>query len=445
MKTRFLFFFYFIGGIGTASAQHDTTSGSTFPDSLYSVEDVIIIGNDITKRHIIENEMSLHRGDIITHEAVEFDQERIYSLRLFTKVEIDVVPETKQSATIIVRVHERWFFYPYPVVGIKDHSFSKIFYGAGLIHNNVGGKNVLVYGQFAAGYDPFISLGYADPLFGQNKKIFFSTRVYYTEQRNRSLVSLQNGPNFDESRWGAEMSLGKRYSLFSSTTTTLEYLNLYVSDNRSGRTLAPSGHDHYFSFTSSYRYDTRDLADYPRLGTLLNVSISKVGIFDNVVNYQRYNLDFRRYIPIVDDMILAGRVFTSIAAGGSVPNYGHTFFGYGDRIRGHFRTILEGEQIAGSTVELHFPIIKPSYIRIEQIPIEQFRDIRYALNLAIFADAGNTWYRKDPIAINKFRSGYGFGFHINLAYSAVGRIEYAIPYGSPFSKGEIILDIGASI
>ncbi len=416
-----------------------------FPDSTYRVGQIIYIGNELTKDYIIEHEMSLTPGSLITHQSVQYDIDRIYSLRLFTKVDIEVHPDTADIATLLVIVNERWYFYPYPVVGIKDRDFSKIFYGAGVIHTNFEGRNVLLFGQFAFGYDPFVSVGYTDPLFSFENKIFLSSRIYYTEQRNRSLVSLANAPNFDERRWGGELAVGKRYSKFTIVTTRLEYLHLSVTDNRAGRTLSPGGTDDFFMFSTSYRYDTRDLADYPSFGTLLQTSVSKIGIFDDVVDYQRYGIDYRRYIPTFGDLVIAGRVFTNIASGGPVPNYGHVFFGYTERIRGHFNKILEGEQIIGSTVELHYPLISPNYIRFDFIPMEQFRDIRYALYIAAFADAGNTWYRNEPLALNRFFSGYGIGLHLNLAYSAVARVEFAVPYRKPVSKGEIVLDIGAAL
>jgi outer membrane protein assembly factor BamA len=430
--------------VASLSAQTDS-SVSSFPDSTYTVGRIIISGNAITKEYVIENEMTFHQGDLITHGEVEYSKQRIYSLRLFTKVSIDVLPDNDSSATILVQVSERWYFYPYPLVGFKDRDFSKLYYGAGVIHNNVGGRNVLLYGQFALGYDPFVSIGYADPLFESKHHIFFKTHAYYTEQRNKSLVSLQSGPNFDEERWGGDISVGKRFTLFSSLTTTLEYVNLHVSDNRSGRTLSPTGRDDFFSFSASYQYDTRDLSDYPRLGTFFTISISKIGVLNSVIDYQRYNLDLRRYIPIGSSVTVAGRAFTSLAEGGAIPNYGHVYFGYDERIRGYYRRILEGEQITGGTMEIHIPLITPGYFRIDKIPIEQFRDFRYALNFALFADAGTTWYREEPFALNRFFSGYGFGFHVILAYSAVGRIEYAIPYGGNVAKGQVLLELGAAL
>ena len=444
MRDLFGLFFFLCFAVEVPAQQFDS-SQCTFPDSTYRVGQVIFAGNVLTKDYIIEHEMALKHDSLVTHQAVQYDINRIYSLRLFTKVDIQVVPDSADYATLVVTVSERWYLYPFPVLGIKDRDFSKIFYGAGIIHNNVGGRNEQVFGSFALGYDPYISFGYTNPLVDVEREIFFSFRSYYTKQQNRSLVSLANSPNFDEIKWGGMGTVGKRYSLFTLASTTLEYTNLKVSDNRAGRTLSPSGRDEFISLHASYLYDTRDLKEYPSAGTYLSLGVSKHGVFENNVNYQRYNIDARKYFPVVNDLVFAGRVFTSLSSGGSVPNYGHVFFGYSERIRGHFNTIREGEQLVGSTVEMHYPLVSPRYIRLNFIPFEQFRDLRYAVYAAAFADAGNTWYRKEPLTLQTFSSGYGVGIHCNLAYSAVLRFEFGVPYKKSLAKGEFILDLGAAL
>lgn len=438
-------FLLFISLVSFSAAQDVTLPSFAWPDSTYRVSQIYYIGNEVTKVHIIEEEMSLKPGDLITHEAVQFDINRIYSLRLFTKVDIQVIPDSTETATLSVIVSERWYFYPFPVLGLKDRDFSKIYYGLGIAHNNVAGNNVQMYGAFGLGYDPFVSFNYVNPRIDAENKLFFSFRSYYTEQKNRSIVSLAGAPNFDENRSGIELTLGKRYSLFTTFSMKLEYLNLSVSNNVIGRTLSSNGRDEFYSLHVSYSYDTRDLKEYASYGTLIGIGLSKFGLFEQEVNYQRIGIDVRRYIPTWYDVVVAGRIFGNLAGGGRIPNYGHTFFGYSERIRGYFDTILEGEQIAGASVEAHIPIITPRYVTLGFIPIDQFRDIRYAMNIALFADAGRTWYRNEPSPLNSLYSGYGAGIHLLLAYSFVGRIEFAVPYGKPFTQGEIILDLGAAL
>lgn len=426
-------------------AQEVTIPELNFPDSTFRVGQVIYIGNELTKYYIIEHEMTLKRDSLITHQAVQYNINRIYGLRLFTKVMIDVIPETDEYATLVVTVRERWYFYPFPILGIKDRDFNKIYYGAGVAHNNVAGRNTQLFGSFAVGYDPYVAIAYYNPLVDIQNRIFFSFKAYYTEQRNRSLVSLAGAPNFDEIRSGGMIGVGKRYSLFTSISLSLEYLNLKVSDNRAGRTLSSSGRDEFYSLHAAYVYDSRDLREYPSDGWYLSLGVSKYGLLEKDVDYQRYNLDIRTYEPLVGELVLAGRAFTSLSSGGAVPNYGHTFFGYVERIRGHFKTIVEGEQIIGTTIETHYPLISPRYLRLDFLPFEQFRDLRYAVYIAGFADAGTTWYRTQPLTLNSLYSGYGAGVHFHLAYSAVARVEFGVPYGAPFSKGQIILDLGAAL
>lgn len=438
------YFAIVIALVTVCTAQEITIPKFTFPDSTYRVGQIIYIGNELTKFYIIEQEMSLKPGSLITYSDVQYDINRIYSLRLFTKVDIQVIPDTGDLATVSVHVTERWFFYPFPVLGIKDRDFSKYYYGMGLAHNNVAGSNVQLYGAFAFGYDPFVSINYINPQIDVQNRIFFSLRAYYTEQRNRSLVSLAGAPNFDEQRSGGEITVGKRFSLFTLITMKWEFLNLRVSDNRAGRTLSANGRDEFYSLHTTYMYDTRDLKEYARIGTLIMLGVSKFGLFEKDVDYQRFAFDLRRFIPTWNDVIIAGRAFGNFAYGGTVPNYGHTFFGYNERIRGHFKTVIEGEHIAGTMIESHIPVITPRYIHFDFIPFDQFKDMRYALNVAFFVDAGNTWHRTEPAALNQWYSGYGGGFHLLLGYSAVARVEFGVPFGNPFSKGEIILDLGAA-
>ncbi len=427
----------------SVSAQEPDSAQYQFSDSTFRVGSIIFIGNEITKEYIIAHEMSLKIGSLITREAVKYDIERIYSLRLFTKVEIRVLPDSS-TATLLVQVSERWYFYPFPIVGLKDRSWSKFYYGLGVTHTNFDGRNVRVHGSFALGYDPYISIGYTNPLIDEKNNLYFSTNAYYSIVRNRSLVSQGAGANFDEERFGGSTGAGKRFSLFSSASFSVDYTSISVSDNKAGRTLATNGNDKFFTLNASYRYDTRDLAEYPRIGTLISLGISKYGLGTEEVNYQRYSYDLRRYIPMYYDVVLAARMFGSAVGGGTVPNYGHVYYGYGERIRGHFFEIWEGENIFGSSAEFHYPLLKPSYFRIPKIPLEQFRDFRYALYFSAFADIGNVRYRRQPLELKEFLSGFGVGLNLLLAYSVVVRFEYA--FGSPkFTNGEIIFDVGAAL
>ena len=120
----------------------------------------------------------------------------------------------------------------------------------------------------------------------------------------------------------------------------------------------------------------------------------------------------------------------------------HEYFGHSDRIRGYYSTVLEGEDILGSSVELRVPILKPRYetVSIPFLPPE-FSVWRYGLYAGIFADAGTTWFRTDQVLEGPWYAGYGAGLQFLLPYSFVLRTEYAF---NQHGRGQFVLGFGAS-
>jgi outer membrane protein assembly factor BamA len=404
------------------------------------LDKIIIRGNEVTKDYVILREMTLKPGDTLRLTALEFDRNRIQSLGLFNRVDLST-QVVDHTAVLYVDVSERWYVFPFLVLGVKDRDWKKFYYGLGILHYNFRGRNEKISASFALGYDPFISLRYRNPLLSLESNLFHASRLFYSRVRNKSLVSQQSGPNFDEDHYGIEATIGKRFNIFRSLSLTLGYEVLTVSQNEAGRTLSPSGRDAFLSAGVSFYHDSRDLVEYPTRGTLLGASFIKYGFGESSVDYYRLFIDSRRFIPAFGSVIVAGRLFFNLAAGGTVPNYGHVYFGYEDRIRGHFREIYEGESILGSSLELRIPIIPVRFFRVGSIPIQEFGIWRFALYAALFADAGKVWYRADAFTLRWVVKGYGVGLNFLLPYSSVLRVEYAL---NEVRRGELILDLSSS-
>ena len=79
-----------------AAAGQDSLSAAAglqgYPDSVFIVGEIVITGNTETKAFVILREMTLHPGSPITRQAIEYDENRIYSLGLFNQVQIRVMP-----------------------------------------------------------------------------------------------------------------------------------------------------------------------------------------------------------------------------------------------------------------------------------------------------------------------------------------------------------------
>jgi len=415
-------------------------SAEEIPDSVFAVDSVLITGNSHTRDFVISREMSLHPGVPITRDLLEFDKNRIYSLGLFNQVLLEVVPTNPGKANILVIVHERWFIFPYPIFGFKDRDWSKFFYGAGLADINFRGRDEKLFTAAVLGFDPLVSLTYRNPFLSEEGIWFLEGHVSYSTEQNKSLLAELDTTNYDQHHLTASLSVGRRFGIAHTLRAGVEYDVIEVSQYLPGRTLSTDGRDAFPVFNIGYTYDSRDLIEYPSLGSLAQLSITKYGLPRNTIDFVRYAADLRHYTPLGGGWVWTARTFADVVAAGPTPPYAHVFFGYGERIRGHFDEVLEGESIFGISSELHWTLLPTRYISVDWLPRE-FGLWKFGIVAAAFGDAGTVWFRGTQPAIADLVKGYGVGLHFLLPYSSVLRTEYA---WNEVRRGEFIIDAGAT-
>lgn len=385
------------------------------------IRSISVAGNELTKDYIIVREMSEQVGDTLDFDKMEYDKKRIYSLELFNRVDIDYSAQGN-DAHLIVRVDERWYLYPYPILGFKFGDLKKVYYGLGLVHFNFRGRNEKLYFSFALGYDRWLSLVYQNPKIADHDDIFFRASIITSKIQS---LNPDRGI-YDQQNHGISITVGNRFGLYTLVTASAGYDVWQVFDVKTGRTIAPDGRDAFPSLGVNYLYDSRDIKEYATEGSFASFSVMKCGFARSGVDLFRYGYDVREYIPVLDGIVLAGRVGGQFAAGGPVPAYQYTYFGHHERIRGYFTKVIEGEDIVGGSLEARIPLLSPRYYQFDAIPIPEFRTWRYGLYGAIFADAGRTWFRNEGFNGRPWYSGAGVGLHFLLPYSLVVRTEYAI-------------------
>lgn len=400
------------------------------------VHTIHVVGNESTKDFIILREMSTSVGDTLDIVKLEYDKNRIYSLGLFNRVEIDY-SANGSDADLTVRVHERWYIYPFPVLGFKYRDIKKFYYGAGIAHLNFRGRNEKLVGEIAWGYDRWIEFSYQNPKLTDDDDIFFRVNGSWSRVQN---LNPDRG-TYEQKTIGGAVSLGKRFGLYSLVIAKVGYETWEVSDKGLGRTVSPDGRDAFPSFSINYTYDTRDFREYATEGLQLSVQATKDGFQSGSVNLLHYGYDAKVYVPAGGGTSFAARTHGLFAAGGPIPPYRYVYFGHGERIRGYFSKIIEGEDIVGGNVELRVPILSPRYYEFPYAPLPEFSVWRYALYLGVFADAGKTWFRSEGPGGRSWYSGFGAGLHFLLPYSIVIRTEYAF---SRSGNGEFVVDFGAS-
>ena len=107
---------------------------------IFVVDSIIVQGNDITEEEIILRELTFASTDTINQKILEYNKERIYSLGLFTKVDLFIYP-FEQKNILVINVEESWYIYPIPVASLREGDWNKLSYGFYLVVKNLRGRN----------------------------------------------------------------------------------------------------------------------------------------------------------------------------------------------------------------------------------------------------------------------------------------------------------------
>ncbi len=423
-------------------AQDSVDTAQAPPSPAPIINGFAVFGNETTRPEIILRELSLAVGDTIDAEEIEYAKSRIYSLGLFNRVDISWPP--LDSTILLIEVDERWFLYPVPILTLVDHDWNKWNFGLGVKHENLRGRNEKAFAGGAIGYNPWVTLSYGNPwLMGEDgRKAWFSeTSLGFSSVENKSRTSRGEGPNFREIHYAGFQTLGKRFSPYHSVWMSLGYNYIEVTENRAGRTLSPGGIDRYLSLGVGAKHDTRNLAEYPTSGIFGGVALAKKGIGFGDIDMMAYVADLRAYQPLYGEFSLALRVLAQMSSGPAVPNYEHFYFGFSERLRGHFNEEREGENLFGAFAELRIPIVPRFYLHVPEVPIKQFRTWKLGLYAALFFDTGTVWNKRDRPFPSDMPRGYGAGLHFLLPYGTVFRVDRA---WNENGRGEWVIDVGAS-
>lgn len=386
-------------------------------DSVRILSEIVVRGNATTKPHVIFREMALKKGDTLTPTALEHDRNQIYNLGLFNSVEL-----TTSNDTLYIDVVERWYFFPFPVLGFQYNDFNKVYYGFGIIHNNVRGRNEKFTVTAGWGYDRWFSVEYYVPNITWEDDYFFSSVLSVQKTHNLSA----NVGEYTNDNLSVRCSIGKRFGLYQRLNATLGYDVWKVSEPRVGRTLTPSGNDAFPVLGLHYRYDTRNNNEYTTDGTLVKCTVTKYGLSSNAVNLVHYQYDVRVFTRLGAEGGVGIRSAGSFIGGGNCPPYLRVFYGYSERIRGHYFDKYEGEGRVSVSSEVRLPILAPRTLSLRLFDRTEFTKMRYGLYWAFFADAGKIWYRPQRIDRCPLLAGYGGGFHILLPYAVCIRVEAAV-------------------
>jgi len=407
------------------------------------IDSIKISGNDITEDFIILRELSFKEKDVVDNRTLKFNKERIFSLGLFTSVDLDIEKFPKYNQLNIV-VEESWYIYPIPFISRSNQKKNSYSYGVNVEIKNFRGRNEYLKGSTTFGYDPSFSVMYDNPAFLFKDELGMRVGLSYSKTNNKNnAINEAVGGEFTTENYGTDFMLYKRLNQFDiiSVPTSFTYIHYPNKIDRS-ITASRESIDRILAVGISYLHDSRDLKQFPKEGFFLYTNVSHKGFGITDINYNVLYFDVRYYQPI-NDFLFSKFRYTNRLTSNTVPFFDLSYLGYGEIIRGRRDDQREGNNLFKGSVELFTPILENlNYkFKLPLIP-KSLTSGRVGIYFSVFADVGTVLNNNNQgIAIDMLSGGYGAGITILiLPYNSI-RFEYA--FGQK-NKGEFSIDTGIS-
>ncbi len=413
----------------------------TFP---VRIDTVILVGNEKTRDFVILREIPFTLPDTLDQADLQKISYRLQNLFLFNRVELQLMRFENGKTALIITVTEKWYFYPLPILFLNDRDWHKISFGMQITHFNFRGRNEKFSIGGWLGYNPSFFLNYFNPWIGKRSRLLLGVSLYHKKVKNRIF-------DMNEKHTGFDVTFGRRFSLWlqSQFKISLDWIELppeYREYHFSG-----TATDLVPSFSYEILWDRRNLFEYPTEGHYLQYIIQRTGFAETQPRFWRLQFDHRLYLPIFHPVSWGIRNLTIIQKG-ELPIYDRRYFGFEERIRGHFFTVYPAPEdfrqynspnLMLWSAEIRFPILPVRYYSWNDAPFLAYlyQNLKFGISGALFLDSGIVWQHDRDFTLRNHNTGFGFGLHFHLPYVTTLRIDYAF---NEALRGQIIIDLGAS-
>jgi outer membrane protein assembly factor BamA len=432
------------------------TAFATFAQDVYRVNSIEIEGNKLTKRTTILRELSFEIGDSLTklefNEKLNQSKLNISSQWLFNFIEIK--PSfTKNEIDVNIKVVERWYVWPYPILEISERNFnvfwdslqnsnfndfSRLNYGVFLNWYNFRGRNEILKVKFRKGYKEHYLFEYDIPYINKTKTLgtiiileMFRMKQFHYKTIDNTLIYKE----FEDERfrnWNGSFSL--QYKKDLNLTHRLSLKHSIFETPQEIQTLNPNFlgvESNRFEFSSmEYHYENekRNSISYPTEGSFNEVLVSGfIGRKNDFKNLQiiaktenHFNLRPRWH--------LGNSIKVKAQTNTSLPYILNESLGFEDYLRGYEYYVFDGEHYVMSKTALKYELVPKQKLDIPYLKMEQFKKTHYSIYFSIFADMGtvvDNQYPDENQLNNIFLMSQGVSLDFVTYYDKLIRLEYS--------------------
>lgn len=272
------------------------------------IENFSITGNTKTRDYVILRELDIEPGQAINSDDLKQNLRRVFNLNYFTEVKPNLKPSTTSpnafdlELELVERETNGSFSFG---GGYSPSSGFSLF--SDLFWDNIfgSGQLIMLKGNFGlgtgqSGRTTTYQFKYHNPWMWDKRKSF-TFRTWYTNGDFNSISSFSSGVTLrNESRRGFDAAIGIPHTYDLRSSHKVKYESVHLPS-------IPDGY-YIYSYTLGVGYDTRDYRMNPREGVYHSASVEQGLKFRlNAVDFTRFDLTFRKYIPLFKKQAFALR------------------------------------------------------------------------------------------------------------------------------------------
>ncbi len=438
------------------SAQKRTDNVPIDTSRSVTINSIHFIGNKRTKPQIISRELNFHLGQKVKmnelRKIADRDEQKIFNLGLFNTATINILTSESDTVDIIVKVHERWFFFVIPIFKLIDRNFndwwvnrnrdlSRVNYGIKAQHFNFRGRNEKLLINAQLGFTRNLSLGYVIPYIDKKQKSGLSFNVSYSERKNIAITTVNNVRQFLSSERILSRSISPsvtytyRNGFFNRHAFTVDYNSINYADSVSivnpEFTRNQQNRQQFLRFSYSFVRDVRDFRNYPLIGFLIGARVDRFGIGpSDEVSKWALAARFSKYSHLGKNFYFASTINGLLSTRRNQPYSIFNALGFGSSlVRGYELAIIESPRYVIQKSTVRKLLFKTEQNLEKFIPIKQFQKIPFAFYGKLFFDHGYAQSYPDfegsaPLN-DRYLYSIGAGIDIVSAYDFVVRFEFS--------------------
>jgi outer membrane protein assembly complex protein YaeT len=390
------------------------------------------------RRQVVLREFDIDRGDPLNLKKMREGLSALYSLGLFSNVQIDYngISQGLDTVDVVVNVTEQDYIEVDFASGYisPEAVFGSVFWKR---PNIMGNNQMLRLGGTCTRYIASDNSGNEfEPQIVYEEPWFLSTR--WKAQLKLDYYYLQR-VNQEERSYGGELNLSRKFRNIWRFTTGYRIERLRYRSTEEDSSEVVQDWINSARINAGFTRDSRMPLMNPVRGSWFKIAGSiSGGIAGGNLDIYTMNSEYRLFLPLSSSFVVAGRVAGSVAHGysgnTSIPPNDRFYLGGGTTVRGYdFQTLgpedREGNPLGGNVMVLG--------------NVEARFDVIGNFGAVLFCDAGGIWTEVQQISTGTAGFGIGAGIRYNTLVGPI-RLDYgfAPTWENSLKRGKVYFAIG---